>query len=85
MTMKSPLAPRSLSSSIYAATPLLSRQSVTPLSQTPFLRQPELLFQASGTTTLIPGGPTRLTPTLPSRNLSLYLTQMRMEIPSNLT
>jgi len=47
MTLKSPLTCGSLSSSAPAAVQLLTRQSVTPLSQTAFGRQPELLLRGN--------------------------------------
>ena len=48
MTMKLPLAPGPLSSSFRVALHLLTRQSVTPLSRTAFMRQRELLSEARG-------------------------------------
>ncbi len=61
-TLKSPLAPGPLSPSAPAALHLLTRQSVTPLSQNAFVRKVELLLKQSESTGPIPGGPTRLDP-----------------------
>jgi len=48
MTINSPLTRALISSSAPAAVQLLTRQSVTPLSQTAFVRQRELFWEAMG-------------------------------------
>ena len=59
-TLKSPLAPGPLSSSLPAALHLLTRQFVTPLSQTAFLRHRELLCEAIARHWSFSRWPTRL-------------------------
>ena len=46
MTMKLALAPSLLNPATLTAVQLLTRQSVTPMSRTAFVRQPELLYEA---------------------------------------
>ncbi len=48
LTSISPLSRALINTSLPAAVQLLTRQSLTPLSQTPFLRPPELFWQALG-------------------------------------
>jgi len=68
MTLNSPLAPSSLTSSPPAALQLLTRQSVTPLSRTAFVRQfvmeGVLLREAIARHRSYPDRPTRLKPAL---------------------
>jgi len=68
MTMNSPVAPGPLTCSPPAALHLLTRQSVTPLSPTAFVRQfvmeLVLLREAIARHRSYPGRPTRLQPAL---------------------
>jgi hypothetical protein len=69
MTMKVPFTPAPLRRPSPAAVLLFTRPSVTPLSRTAFLRQPELLCEALQPTALIPGWPKPLKPPHVTRNL----------------
>jgi len=64
MTINSPLTRALINPSAAAAVQLLTRQSVTPLSQTAFVRQPQLFWEQWEALALIPGFPTRLKPSL---------------------
>lgn len=64
MTIYAPLTRDLLNPPPLAAVQLLTRQSVTPLSQTPFVRQPELFWEQWEGLALIPGSPTWLKPAL---------------------
>ncbi len=64
MTINAPLTRGLINPSASAAVQLLTRQSVTPLSQTLFVRQPELFWEQWEGLALIPGWPTWLKPAL---------------------
>ena len=63
MTINAPLTRGLINPSASAAVQLLTRQSVT-LSQTLFVRQPELFWEQWEGLALIPGWPTWLKPAL---------------------
>jgi hypothetical protein len=75
MTMKSILPPGPLSSSFPAASHLLARQSLTPLSRTAFVRNRNCFLKQGQRTALIRAGHTRLTPAPGKYRAATYLTQ----------
>ena len=85
MTIYAPLTRDLLNPSALAAVQLLMRQSVTPLSRTAFVRQLELLCEATAKHCSYSWLAQAAETTELSRMLPTYLTQKAIEIPDNAT